>query len=468
MTTSTISNTSASGTGATSSAASDAIYTRVENLMQTQSAGVAKLNGSITSDTTKLSGLGQLQSALAGFQSVAAALAGAGLSTAAKSSTAGVLQASTDGSAVSGTYAVDVQQLAQGQVLSSPAQASAGTAIGGGAATTITIDFGTTAGGVFKAGETSTSKTLTIDSSNNTLAGIAAALKSAGIDASVVQGKDGYSLTLNGADGGANSMRISASGDAAVSGLLAYDPAGGKGLTQTSAAQDAVLTVDGKQITSATNTIGAAITGTSLTLTGTGKTNVTVAHDTSQIANNVSNFVTAYNALAAQMTTLQGGALKSDSALSQVSSALKQILQTGGGSPAALAKAGVTLDGSGKLTLDSAKLNSAIAADPDGVSKLFTNDGKGLADKLDDQIATLTGSSGRIAKEVASATSDLSKLTTQKAALQTALTAQAQALVALYTQQDSATNMFDMMGGGGGGGSGGGGGGTSSLFDMLA
>lgn len=443
-----------------SSTASDAVYTKVDNLMQSQSAGVAKLNTALKTDQTKLSALGKLQSALASFQSVASALGGKGLSTAATPSKAGILQASTGASAVSGTYAVDVQQLAQGQVLNSAALAAANTKIGKASMpTTLKIEFGTTANGAFTAGDAATSKSLIIDSSNNTLEGIAAALKEAGLAASLVQGADGYALTLGGPDGAAGSMRVSVSGDPAVSDLLAYDPAASKNMQQASVAQDAILTVDGKRITSASNTVANALPGTSLTLTGKGAADVVVARDTSQIASNVATFVTAYNTLNAQLSSLKSGDLQSDAALGQVASQLSQILRTGGGSPGALAKAGVTVDIGGNLKLDSAKLQAGIASDADTLGKLFTNDGQGIADLLTTQIATLTGSGGKIGREVAATTKDLGALTIQKAALQTALTAQAQALVQLYSEQNSALNMFD---------TGTSSGAATSLFDMMA
>jgi flagellar hook-associated protein 2 len=444
---------------ASSSAPSASVLAKVERTLAGQTGNISKLNGSLALDQTKLSGLGQLQSALIGFQSIAERLAGSGLSTSASYSTKGILSVTAGGTAKPGTYSVDVKQLAQSQVLNSAAQKASDAKIGTGAKATIKIDFGTVDGGSFTAGKDA-AKSITIDSSNNTLDGIASAFKAAGIDASVVKSGSGYVLAIKGESGAAGSMRISVSGDAAVKDLLSYNPAASGGLTQTQAAQDARATVDGKAVSGATNTFKDAIPGTSLDLTAVGKTDVTVAQDSSQIAQNVTNFVNAYNELNNQLTALQKGGLKQDQALGQVSRELNTLVAGAGGvSKSALAAAGVTADSSGKLVLDDKKLKSAIAADPAAVSQLFTNNGKGLADQFDARIDTLTSKNSTIQKETVSINKDIATLTAKKADLAKTLTSQANALVALYTQQEqSAANGGALPGYNG----------PRSLFDILA
>jgi flagellar hook-associated protein 2 len=448
-----VTTTSSTSTAATSSSTISAdVYAKVDKVMSTQTAGIQKINDGLTADQTKISALGQLQSALADFQSAAEALAGAGLSTAASSSTAGILTASTTDTSAVGSHTVDVTQLAQSQLLSTGAQASQTAAIGTGAATTIQIDYGTTGSdGSFTAG--AASKSISIDSSNNTLQGIAGALQAAGINAQIVQGSGGYSLSIVGPSGAANSMRISVTGDSSVQGLVSYDPAAKGGLTQVTAAQDAIATVDGKQVTSASNTITGAITGTTLNLTGKGSTTVTVAQDSSKIAGNISSLATAYNALNAKIKSLQAGDLKSDTAVNQAASHLARILQTGGSgnvSVAALSKAGISLDKDGNMQVDSTKLNAAITADPASIGKLFTDNGNGIADQLAAASATLTGSSGIVQTELSRANTDFSALTAKKTTLGTALTQQATLLANLYAQQEAdassgSTSLFDMM-----------------------
>ena len=454
---STISTNSSSTNYGTASLSPD-IAARVQQTLSAANPSISKLNNTLTRDQTKLSALGQLQSALSSFQSIAQGLAGAGLSTSASTSVAGIATASTTSTAKAGSHTLDVQQLAQGQFLTSDNFPATDGKIGSGAGTTVKIDFGT-ASNPFVPG--AASKTITLDGTNNTLDGIAAAFQAAGVNASVVKGDNGYSLQITGQSGAANSMRISVSGDAALKDLLAYDPDNktNQKLTQAAAAQDAIVNVDGKGVTSPTNKLDSAIAGVSVTLTGKGKTTLTVTQDRSQIGSNIQAFVSAYNDLNQKLQAQQSGDLKSDTALGQVTSQLSQLLRTGGGvSLAALSKAGITLDsGSGNLKLDKQALQTALNADSDGVSQLFTNKGRGLADLLGAKAAAFTGTSGAIAREANSTNKELAQVSKQRTALSNALTAQATALAAYYSKQAAS-----------GSGSAVNGTGATSLFDMLA
>lgn len=456
MATTGITANSAAGSGALSTD----VYNRVQKTLASQNSGVTKLNATLTRDQTKLSGLGQLHSALSNFQALAQNLAAGGLSTSASSSGKGVLSATASGDAKAGTYALDVKQLAQGQFLVSDQFASSTSALGasGGAGATVKIDFGTAGekGFVANAG---VAKSLTIDASNNSLDGIAAALKAAGVDASVVKGDGGYALKIAGQSGADNSMRISVSGDAALKDLLSYRPDGVQKLKQTQAAQDALLTVDGKDVKSASNTLDKAIAGATLTLAGKGKTELTIARDASKIGSNLKSFVGAYNDLNTKLQALQKGSLKADEALGQASSQLSMIIKTAGGlSVTALNNAGLSVEANGNLKLDDKKLQAALALDANAVADLFTNKGKGLADQLASKAAGLTANNSAISREAASVNKELASVNAKRAALSKALTTQATALAALYTQQAQT----------GSGAAGGATGASKSLFDLLA
>lgn len=433
------------------------LYGRVSKTLLTQNASVQKLSAALTRDQTRLSGLGQLQSALANFQALTQSLAGEGLQTAATASNKTVLTALTTGTAKAGTYAVEVQQLAQSQLLATRAQQSDSAAIGGGGSTTIKVDFGATSGSSFQAG--GTSKTITIDSSNNSLQGIAKAFKAAGIDAQVVRGNNGYSLQVSGQSGASNSLRIRVGGDDKLEGLLSYNPSGAQGLSQQRAAQDARLTVDGKAVTSSSNVITGVVQGTALALTAKGATNVTVAQDSSAIARNISNFVEGFNNLAARLKALKDGELKSDTAVGAVQDQILQLLARNNG---ALASVGVSLDRNGTLQIDSKILNEAIVADPGKVSRQFTDAGKGLADQLGATIGRQISENGSISKQKVAIDRGIAALNTQKTTLTKALTAQAQQLVAQYAKVEGAgsganTALPGLPGGG-----------ATSLFDFLA
>jgi flagellar hook-associated protein 2 len=464
MATSPLSSSSAAGTNTSATLSTD-VYNRVQKTMSAQNGVATKLNTALKADQTKLSGLGQLKSALSAFQTLASSLRGGGLSTSATASDKSVLSVSANGSAKAGSYALNVRQLAQGQFLTSEAFASSDSKLGSGAGgstiATVKVDFGTAGEQGFRLNGTSASKTITIDSSNNTLDGIAAAFKAAGVDVKVLKGDDGkFSLAMTGASGAANSMRISVSGDAALKSLLSFDPDGKQQLKQGVAASNAMLTLGDQEISSASNTLDKAIPGLTLKLSGTGKTELKVTQDASQISSNLKSFVSAYNELNKKLQALQKGELKGDTALNQASGQLNMLLKTSGGiSQSALAASGISQDSSGNLVLDDKKLAAALKDDASAVSKLFTNDGRGLADLMGAKAASLTGESSALNKETALVSKEITSITAKRATLSKALTAQATALAALYTAQaqtgaGSAVNgstgssgtLFDMLG----------------------
>lgn len=427
------------GTITNSTALSATVAARVQQALAPQQNNIALLNASLTSSQTRLSGLGQLQSALDIFESLAESLAGAGVSTSASSSQTGVLTAATGATARPGQYKVDVRQLAQGQVLNSGTQLAASSTLGSGMTATVSLEWGTVGTEGFKANAGS-AKNITIDSSNNTLEGVAAALKEAGVNATVVKAAGGYALQINGEQGAAQTLSISVSGDAALKAAIGFDPDNPRagGMAQAQAAQDALVTVDGKQYNSSTNTLANAIAGTTLTLAGTGETKVTVTQDSSQIAKNVAAFVKGYNDLSARLATLQDGALDGDPALARVSAQLASLVRLDGSSSTAraLADVGISRDADGMLALDDIKLKAAINTDAEGVAKLFTDGGKGLADRIDARLDTLTAENGLVRRAQNNASQDVERLNDRRERMAQTLTIQAQALATMYTAQE--------------------------------
>ncbi len=409
---------------------SEAVLARVEQTLAPQRSAAAKLNASISLTQARFSVLGQLQSALSVFQDIAESLAGTGFSTRGSSSASGVLGVTTNASAAIGSHEVKVSQLAQQQILLSPEAQSADTRLGTGSPTVIRIGTG------------DSSKTVTIDSRNNTLQGIADALKDAGYDASLVRSSTGTALQLRSASGEANKLNITVAGDTTIRSLFSQ-------ATQTQAAQDAILTVDGKTIQSADNNVESAIEGVTLNLADEGAATVTVARDNSQIAKNVEAFVKGFNALQERLDNLGKGALRGNPALGQVRTQLDQLVRSAGGSTEALANVGLSIDTNGRLKLDSGILNAAIDANPDAVTKVFTNEGRGLADALGSRLESLGGERSVVSRALAQADREVDTLQSRKSSMAQMLTVQAQALVRLYTQDEQL-------------------GGTSSLFDLFA
>ena len=391
---------------ASSSTAFD-VPTLVSQLMAVERRPIDKLNARITSTETKISSLGTLNSLVSSFQTAAKSLNTGLQKLAATPADPSILSATAGSTSVPGTYTVNVSQLAQSQNLVATGRTSSTAAIGDGAATTVTFDFGTTNGTVFTPNG-SGSKSITINGTNNSLEGIRDAINSAalGVTATLVNDGSGtpYRLALTSISSGvSNSLkittsRVDGSTDSTIGGsidsLLGYDPAGTKNLTQTLAAQNANLTVNGIAVTSASNTITEAIQGVTLTLKNTTATpaNLTITRDTAAINTAASGFVDAYNALASQIKSRSAygtdgkgaGSLAGDGTLRLMQDQMRGIFNTpaSGGTLTTLGQVGISFQKDGSLLLDSSKLNSAISDDFSGVSNLFSSS-TGYATRLE-------------------------------------------------------------------------------------
>lgn len=438
------------------------VLTRVTQTLQSKNTLAPKINAALASDRTKLSGLGQLQSALNNFQNVAQSISGDGLSTGTSSSASNVVKAIGSKAAVAGNYNVQVNQLAQGQVLQSKTLATPDTTIGSGNPSSIRIDFGSSTGGAFV--PNGAPKNVVINSGNNSLQGIASAINEAniGVEAKVVASGKQFALQLTAPSGSNQTLRIAVNGDTSLQSLLNTDPAGTKNLSQVRAGQNAEFTVNGVAGSSSSNVVTTAITGTRLELTAKGSSQVVVTQDNAQIGKNVDNLVSAFNTLNGKLRSLAQGDLKTDGTAGVAQERLARTLRnsevTGAdGKSVTLASVGISVGANGDLALDRNKLQAAIVADPTAVSRLFSQSGTGLADGLNNQIKSLTGADGTVTRETAALNKDISQLNTKKTNLARALTLQANALVQQYSQQQtnalpglsstgSSGNLFDIIG----------------------
>ncbi|WP_229414446.1 flagellar filament capping protein FliD [Zemynaea arenosa] len=252
----------------------------------------------------------------------------------------------------------------------------------------------------FSQDNTRISGSVVIDATNNNLQGIRDAINKANIGVTATIVSDGsanpYHLVLSSSSTGAKStMRIVAEGkdggpvDADVQSLLAYDPAGTQNLTQNTAAQSTKLTVNGIAVTSETTSVSEAIQGVNLTIGTTGKANLNVAKDTAAVKANVTAFVKAYNdlntainqATSYDASTKAAGPLLGDASVRNLETSLRRQLGvsiTGLENSAltTLSQVGIQFQKDGSLTLDSSKLDKAIADHFDDIAGLFGAVGK--------------------------------------------------------------------------------------------
>ncbi|HEX2791630.1 MAG TPA: flagellar filament capping protein FliD [Steroidobacteraceae bacterium] len=396
--------------------------------------------------STQISALGTLKSALATFQS---SLSSLDTPTAFQVQTANstdqtAFTATADSGAAAGTYNVTVSALAQAQQLLSNAFA------GGTAATvgtgTLSLSLGTT------------SFDVTIDGSDNTLAGIAAAINSAagnpGIAATVLQGTDGAHLVLSSSlSGAANTIQVTETDGGDGLAALTYGTGNAANYTQEAAPQDAAFSIAGVDYTSPSNTVTDALNGVTLNLLGTtsagSNATLSVSNDTSTIASNISAFVTAYNTMVTAIAPLgsydastnTAGPMLGNALLSgttnQIQQALYSVVNTGSSTYNSLASIGITTNSDGSLSVNNATLTNALSTNFGAVSQLFSG-AAGVATVLNSQITANLGSTGDFASASNTLVQQENALTTQTNQLNDQMTA----LTASLTQQYSALNVL--------------------------
>lgn len=396
----------------------------VSSLMSVEKRPLTQLQVQASTLQTRISAFGALKSQLSSLGDVAGRLATATNWNPMKveSSSTTALTATVASGAAPGRHSLAVTRLAQAQVLSSAAQASSAAVLGTG---TLTLEVGKTEGGVFTPRSGSTAVTVTITEANQTLAGVRDAINAAkaGVTASIVQGSEGARLVLRGADGAESSLRVTAadadgnSTDAAGLSALAYDPAAaagaGRNLTQGQAAQDALLKIDGIDVTSASNTVTGALEGVTLQLRQVGSEPVTVdvTNDAGALRKNVNDFVNAYNALnklvQAQTQVDASGAnrgpLQADSTAVNLLNGLRTQLRgsvAGLQEPASLAAAGIELQRDGSLKVDDKKF-APLLENPQQLAGLFSQagegDARGFGVRFKAWAEALTGTAGPVA-----------------------------------------------------------------------
>lgn len=400
----------------------------------------AQIDSQRSSALSRISALGNLNSALDGVQTAFAALS-SGSAFNRRTATSGdtaVVAASAGSSAVPGRYAVEVGALASSQKLSSGAFATADTAVGTG---TLTLKVGTV------------SSVLTIDSAGQSLAAIRDAINAApdnpGVNATIVSGADGAHLILNArTSGSAGAIEVTSSGGGLAA--LTYVSGGpGNGLTEVDPAQDAQVTIDGIAVGSAGNTISDAIEGVTLNLLsakpGTA-IDITVAADRSAAVAAVGAFVSSYNALVGtslqlasfNATTGSAGPLLGDSSLRAVRNDLSKALaaRDNGAAFESLSAIGVRVALDGTLSVDNAQLNKALDSSQAGVAALVSKDGA-LGRALNSVFDRFLGSDGVLVTRSANLNDTQRALDRQQEQLDLRLTATETRLRAQFTALDS-------------------------------
>jgi flagellar hook-associated protein 2 len=394
------------------------------NQIKAQSIGLTSANSSLSNIASLL---GKLQTALEAVDEVKEV----GSYSASSSSTA--IVATATGAASPGSYQISVDSLASEQRSYSNGFASSSTAlglsgnldfsIGGAAATSISIGAG------------------------DTLDDIASKINSSGarVSASILNDGTQSRLQVRGLDtGAANSIAFSGTA------TLGLDLAANK----RQSAADAQVTIDGFAVKRSTNQIAGAISGVTLNLTATtpagSSATVKVASDPDGLKTKLNSVVSAYNAVIDMVHTVSGyGANKAsvddlagDPLLRSLTSRMGTAVRTqvGTGTYQTLGSLGVNLDRDGHMSLDTDKLNKAIAADPAGVATVIAGPDHvtGAVDVLRDVVKAFnTVNTGSLAQKQTSLATRIKDTNARADKEQTRLDAYADALRKQFTALDT-------------------------------
>ncbi len=357
-----------------------------------------------------------------------------------------IATATTTADAVAGQYSLQVQNLASAATLTSKAVAGTGAVIGTG---NLTIAVG------------GNSTSISIDSSDNTLAGIASAINSAannpGVTASIISTTGGARLVIAGTTTGAsNAITVTQSGGDGGLASLTYDPANGvTNLTQTQAAQDANYSINGFAATSSSNVVSNAITGVTLNLLQASAVNtpttLTVSADTSAAQTSINTFVTALNGAISSIQSLTGynastqtaGALNGNATLesfqNQLQNVLNQVSSAGSGSAGikSLTDLGIVAAADGSYVINASTLSNALSSSLTSVGSLLGGP-NGIATKLNNLINGYTQPGGLLDTINQGLQSSLSSVSKQQQALTAQLAIYSATLTSEYNAMDTA------------------------------
>ncbi|QYJ79884.1 flagellar filament capping protein FliD [Shewanella acanthi] len=387
--------------------------------------------------TAQISGIGALKSAMSEFNDKLKTLSKTDTfgSQKVSASTKDYLSASVDKTAVSGSYQVKVEQLAQSQKVGSAVAADTTSAIGQG---TLSITLGSNGAFDIEVSDT--------DSLTDIMKKINDAEDNSGVTATIVNGELGPQLVLGSSKTGEDNL-IS---------VNAVDTGTGTGLsdtftmTEVTPAKNAIVHIDGVKVVSQSNTLDNAITGVTLTLNSadvTKTTTLTVSKDSAKSQSAIEDFVDSYNTL---MSTIQdltkydaetqtAGILQGDALPRSIQGQLRTLIssqyETSAGNQG-LASIGIKTTTEGLLDVDTTKLSEALKSDNGSITELFTKEDTGLGAKMSSMVDTYVKSGGVIDSRDNSLDEQLARIGKSREQLAARMTAYSNRLYTQFNAMD--------------------------------
>lgn len=395
----------------------------------------AQINAQTATATTSLSAIGTIKSALDTYRAAIAKLNTAtsfsGLS--GTSSDAAVAKLTVADGASSGTYSLEVTQLATASKIASKVYTGASSLVN----------------------DTGESQTLTIGQSGSTYSVNIAAdatlqqardsingqLQSKGITANIVTDASGSRLVFSSSKTGADSeLTLGGSSELAA------------GVTTISTPQNAKYKLDGLELESTSNTVTGAVSGLNIELLkADSKTTLTVSSSSDTLKTSVQSFVSAYNALMTAINTqtkvTAGGddksstaaALTGDATMRSLVSSIRNELTSsvGTGSLRTLSQLGInTVQKTGLLELNDTKWNAAVKTYGSDIGALFT--GKdGVLSRMTKATEEYTKAGGILSSRQANLSTQLKNLENDQKTLDRRIESLTDTLTKKYNAMDT-------------------------------
>lgn len=298
-----------------------------------------------------------------------------------------------DANAVTGNYQVEVMQLARVQSLATATVSDTKAEIATG---TLNIRFGSWNDTLdeFTPNAQKESLQVEIDSNNNTLEGIRDAINAtnSGIQASIIPDGGEFRLMISSPTGEKQSLEITVDQDPGATGMslgmMAFDGVS-NALMQNQASQDALVRINGLEVSRSSNEIKDVIPGLEFTLNRASPDeiiNFSITEDKATGEQAIRDFVEGFNDFFKFASTLTGysrdednqlvrGDLATDSIAKTMINRMREILVSAvpgvDGTMASLAMAGIKTELDGTLSINEAEFSRAMNENFDLMGKIF-------------------------------------------------------------------------------------------------
>jgi flagellar hook-associated protein 2 len=413
---------------------------------------VTNLDNQISTDKADISAWGNISGAIS---SLSGALAGikdvATINNKTVTSTSNtVATASAAIGAATGIYSLTNVTLAKTQEIYSTLLGSGAAALTGGAGS---LNF------TLKSGKT---EKVSVGSGSLTLNGVAAAINkvAGGVQASVVGTAAGARLVLQSSATG-SSQAFSVTGTGALAQFTYASGSANSTEIRAQKASNAALSLNGVPVTSKTNTLGSAVSGLTITLTGSGTSTLTVSSAPTELSGALSAVASSLNSAISTIAkaikyvpassatasgsakAAQSGPLLGNFTATDLSSQLLSAVSGAAASGVSAAGIGLSVSSAGAVSFSTASFATAYAKNPAAVQALVSQIYKTL-DRISTGAiggsgsGTTAKSTGSIGAQTASLNGIITSINTQIEQIDKENGAQIQILIKEYTAAENA------------------------------